>query len=56
VADDANLERMGEALFNLSDSLRQTGFFSGQQKHIDRYEEVIRAWHALANAYERLAR
>lgn len=54
---DANLERMGEALYNLSDSLRESGFLTEKQTaHTDRYNEVVRAWHSLARAYERLAR
>jgi hypothetical protein len=54
---DAHIERMGEALYNLSDSLRETGFLTEKQTvHTDRYEEMVRAWHDLAKAYERLAR
>lgn len=53
---DANLERMGEALFNLSDSLRASGFLDDRNEvHQARYNEVVRAWHGLAKAYERLA-
>lgn len=51
----ANLERMGEALYNLSDSLRESGFLDDSKPaHQDRYNAVVRAWHGLAAAHERL--
>jgi hypothetical protein len=52
---DANLERMGEALYNLSDSLRDSGFLDGNNTiRQQRYNEVVRAWHSLAKMHERL--
>lgn len=52
---DANLERMGEALYNLSDSLRASGFLDDRNDvHQARYNEVIRAWLGLARVHERL--
>jgi hypothetical protein len=52
---DANLERMGEALYNLSDSLRASGFLDDKNEvHQERYNELVRAWHDLARVHERL--
>lgn len=42
------VERLGETLHDLSDSLRQIGFFSGERKYIARYEAVVSAFENLA--------
>jgi hypothetical protein len=47
------VEQMGEALFNLSDSLRSSGFLN-QADHHARYENVVSAWQGLTAAIEAL--
>jgi hypothetical protein len=45
---DLLVEQMGEALFNLSDSLRAARFFENKED-ADRYEAVVAAWRGLTN-------
>jgi hypothetical protein len=59
---DEAVERHGEALFNLSDSIRESGMLDSD-KHHQRYEATVKAWNdlrtilnALSPDEERVAR
>jgi hypothetical protein len=43
---DEAVERHGEALFNLSDSIRESGMLDSD-KHHQRYEATVKAWNDL---------
>lgn len=50
---DMLVEQMGEALANLSDSLRVSRLLESDAVAAARYEQVVVAWRGLTNALER---